>query len=423
MNRIKREDGVLWKISCLGRSLADYRIVYPETSDLGEYFVALDLRYHLFYDMGADVPVVSDAESETEYEILIGETDRGGKKAEKGTFLIRAEGTKLFVSANDLCGFLEADDYLVHDLLPEADGQALLTEGFLLTRAVTSRIPEKKGEFRMLLQNIWGVDWGPDHMANRDLYAAALLLSYEPDLLFVNEYWTAMRKIGRFQTSILRNGYEEVSPENWTEPNNLPIYYRKGAWRQIECRCYDLRGEDSSKTITLAVLEHIASGKRMSCCCTHLEASWNCAPEVGNIRRINDVRLLLPLLEDLERRYPDAPFLFGADCNCCVGSTPLNRLFAAGLKDAHEIAPDRDDFNTGHAYPIYDETLGYYVEPTPNRANNGYRGGIDHIFCKGGIEPRVYRTVWGDFASMYSDHYAVMMDFDVPGTGEKGETT
>lgn len=419
MNRIKREDGQLLNISCLGKPISDFKIIYDDGSDKGEYFVALDLRYHLYYDAGADVPALHQDAEEGEYEILIGETNRGGSSVKAGSYSIYVKGTKLYICSDCLNGYLEADRYLTGTLLPEADGKDILVDGFEYTHEIEEKVPEKAGKFRMLLQNIWGVDWGNDSMANRDRYAAAMLLSYKPDLLFVNEYWTPMRVIGRFQESIERNGYTEVVPENWTKPNVLPIFYKTGEWRQLECRIYDLRGEDESKTITLAVLEHIASGRMVTCCVTHLEASWNCSYDVGNIRRINDVRLLEPILKEFLSRYPNAPFLFGADCNCTVGSTPFNKLLSIGLIDAHDSTPISDDSNSCHAYPIYDENLKYYVEPTPNWRGGNYKtGSIDHILYKGNLIPKVYRNVTGEFPAMYSDHFAVMFDFDVP---EKGE--
>ena len=57
MNRIERKPEDLLKINCLGKSLSDFQIVYNEQSHKGEYFVALDLRYHLFYDTGCDFRV------------------------------------------------------------------------------------------------------------------------------------------------------------------------------------------------------------------------------------------------------------------------------------------------------------------------------------------------------------------------------
>ncbi|MBO5295450.1 MAG: hypothetical protein J6B71_09445 [Clostridia bacterium] len=414
MNRIQRQSHELFKIKCAEKPVFCFRIVYTDRSDKGEYFVALDLRYHLFYDAGADVPVCTDDAEETPYEIVIGDTYRGGCNIPDGTYTLYVRGTKLYILADSLAGYLEADRYLTGTLLPLAAEQEILVDGFEYTHATMENVPPKSGEFRMLLQNIWGVDWGSELMANRDRYAAAMLLSYQPDLLFVNEYWTVMRRRGNFQKSMERNGYTEVVAENWSKPNVIPIFYKTGEWRQLECRIYDLRGEDESKTITLAVLQHIPSGKTVTCCDTHLEASWNCSYEVGNIRKINDVRLLEPILKEFLARYPDAPFLFGADCNCTIGTTPFQRLLDLGLTDAHDATPITDDRNTCHGYPLYDQQLGYYVEPTPHWNAGSYAGAIDHILYRGNLKPRVYQNLAGEFSAMYSDHFAVMFEFDIP---------
>ena len=387
MNRKKRDE--LLKIECHARPISEYKIVYSDELDSGEYFVAMDLRYHLFYDVGADVPVVDDTEPESPYEIIIGRTNRGGAENKEGEYAIYARGTKLYVSADGLYGYVEADRYITSTLLDLVSGTDMLKEGFIYTARVESHAPKKEGNVRMLLQNIWGVDWGDQLVANRERYATSMLLSYEPDIIFVNEYWTAMRNHGRFQKGLTRNGYAEVVPENWTKPNVLPIFYKTDEWVQLECRIYDLRGEDESKTITLAVLRHIKSGRTVTCCDTHLEASWNCSYDVGNIRRINDVRLLEPILKEFLGRYPDAPFLFGADCNCVVDSTPFKKLLSLGLTDAHDTVEVRNDCCSCHGYPLYDKNLEYYVEPTPNWFGGSYRtGAIDHILFKGNLVPK-----------------------------------
>ena len=128
MNMIKRED--LLKINCLGRPIADYKIVYNDGSDMGEYFVAMDLRYHLYYDVGADVPVVTDDEAESEYEILIGHTNRGGDKDVNGEYTIYAQGTKLYIVSDRLTGYVEADRYITSTLLDLASESALLSDGY-----------------------------------------------------------------------------------------------------------------------------------------------------------------------------------------------------------------------------------------------------------------------------------------------------
>ena len=421
MNRIDRSPEELLNIRCLGKSPSDFTIVYNEKSHKGEYFVALDLRYHLFYDAGCDVPVKTDDAEETEYEIVIGETSRGGFAVPAGHYSICIKGKKLYICADRLYGYLEAARYISATLLPMAAESEVLTDGFSYVHAIENDVPEKQGEFRMILQNIWGVDWGKELIKNRDRYAAAFLLSYQPDLLFINEYWTVMRNYGRFQKLMEDNGYTEVVAENWSRPNVIPIFYKTGEWRQLECRIYDLRGGDESKTVTLAALQHVASGKTVICCDTHLQSNWNCSFEVGTVRRINGIRLFTPHVEDLLARYPNAPFVFGADCNCYVDSEPFRKLLSLGLTDAHDVCPITDERSSCHGYPIYDQTLDYYVEPTPEWNSGSYAGAIDHILFKGNLTPRIYQNLVGEFSALYSDHYPVMFEFDVPAEGvEKG---
>ena len=106
--------------------------------------------------------------------------------------------------------------------------------------------------------------------------------------------------------------------------------------------------------------------------------------------------------------------MFGSDCNCTIGTTPFQRLLDLGLTDAHDATPITDDRNTCHGYPLYDQQLGYYVEPTPHWSAGSYAGAIDHILYRGNLKPRVYQNLVGEFSAMYSDHFAVMFEFDIP---------
>lgn len=73
---VKEHDYILGKLSVNGVALTEYKIVYPAKCDLLTQNAALNLHDYLLSNAGIEVPVVTDKEAETEYELLVGNTNR-----------------------------------------------------------------------------------------------------------------------------------------------------------------------------------------------------------------------------------------------------------------------------------------------------------------------------------------------------------
>ena len=63
-------------ISIAGTPITDYKIVYPKGCDLVTYSTALAMADYLYDNAGVTVEVVDDSTAATEYEILVGSTNR-----------------------------------------------------------------------------------------------------------------------------------------------------------------------------------------------------------------------------------------------------------------------------------------------------------------------------------------------------------
>ncbi len=63
-------------ISINGTSITEYKIVYPKSSDLVTYFTAVALSDYLYDNAGIKLEVIDDSKAATEYEILVGATNR-----------------------------------------------------------------------------------------------------------------------------------------------------------------------------------------------------------------------------------------------------------------------------------------------------------------------------------------------------------
>ncbi len=73
---VVRYDYILPELSINGVSLSEYTIVYPENCDLITYSVALALSDYFNNNAGLEIAITSDSAAETEYELLVGDTNR-----------------------------------------------------------------------------------------------------------------------------------------------------------------------------------------------------------------------------------------------------------------------------------------------------------------------------------------------------------
>lgn len=114
-----------------GVYLCDYVIVYPENCDLITYYAGFALADDLRLSSGIDIKVVSDATAETEYEILIGVTNRQESidaskvSLQDDEYILCLDGTKVVMQGNDymVAGGASA---LIHSYIDvDADGNII----------------------------------------------------------------------------------------------------------------------------------------------------------------------------------------------------------------------------------------------------------------------------------------------------------
>jgi len=71
----------LENVSIDGVALSKYTVVYPEGADLVTMYVAYNIADYFLAQAGIVLPVISDKKAETEYEILVGNTNRAASAA------------------------------------------------------------------------------------------------------------------------------------------------------------------------------------------------------------------------------------------------------------------------------------------------------------------------------------------------------
>ena len=63
-------------ISINGVSIKDYKIVYPKDADLITYYTAVVISDYMYDNAGVKLEVIDDSKAETQYELLVGDTNR-----------------------------------------------------------------------------------------------------------------------------------------------------------------------------------------------------------------------------------------------------------------------------------------------------------------------------------------------------------
>ena len=92
------------KLTVNGNDISEYTIVYSASNKAKEYNAAARLCEFIFRATGNNLPIVDDSEPETEYEILIGETNRESGEIDRAalcensdiSFTVKVSGNKLF---------------------------------------------------------------------------------------------------------------------------------------------------------------------------------------------------------------------------------------------------------------------------------------------------------------------------------------
>ncbi len=91
-------------ISIGGVALTDYKIVYPKNCDLVTYYTAVVISDYLHENAGIKLEVVDDSVAETQYELLVGDTNRAassiGISLSADQYSLSISGTKVVMQGD-----------------------------------------------------------------------------------------------------------------------------------------------------------------------------------------------------------------------------------------------------------------------------------------------------------------------------------
>ena len=399
----------------LGSDLSEFRIVYSKSDIYSAERNARLFANEIERDAGyvLELASVMTSDKENRKEIVFGITAHGGDEVTtKHGYSVRAEGNKLYVSAECLEGYRELLSYLTNTLF---NGENVVIEdGFTHTGVavpeLASDIETRAGEYRVIFNNIYGSHQEEHPAETRNLMQAELHLEYMPDVIGLQE---SSDKVTSYHAFMKRNGYTAVpsNPNNSNKHDYTAMLYRADKLDLLECgyHLYDDGAGDKSKAVTWAVFKDKATGDVFAVGSTHFY--WK-SDELGQAARLKDAAQLTEVAKKITDKY-NCPFIVGGDYNCNINSEPFKILNNEGFLNFQKISPDTMDITTHHSYSAYDEELKLYLVPVV--PTNPYSKAIDHalLYNQSTLTAKKFRVVLDDYSFLSSDHCPVMIDFDI----------
>lgn len=381
-----------------------YRVVIAAEADAITRNAAERMVTAVREKAGFELTVVTDGEAATDYEIVLGVTNRmSADDVENWCF--RREGASLYVISDDSTTLYFA---------VEAVLEAWLTEDFGLAEEGVLSLPENRiielndvttardTSIRVLTQNVRCVDDpNGNSIGDRQPRFRKLVMEYRPDLIGVQEdstLWIAglnslCRYLGKYSDlgTYAMVGYtgDMDSRIHWNV-----ILYNTDRFELLDSESFFLsetphefsrvEGALEERFCTWALLKDKRTGKAFLYANTHLDHS-------NDTVRGAQMEILLKHLDEYVRKYP---LYLSGDFNCLVDSVPYSNAVSK-LQDSHKTA--WKDFstvsNTYHAYTVEGRTE------------------IDFIFHNDRVTPIRYEILSKGYNGFVSDHYGVLVEF------------
>jgi len=389
-----------------GTPLRDIKIVYP-TDCAAERGVAKLIARHLRIYTGHLVDVVTEDEYDGDCAILVGKTRHSTLTPPNGKFLCEVTDAGVEIVSDAQFGYAEAYFALL-DTLFGATGDEIALKTGDRTDGSDNRPNDlaKLGDLRVMYHNIWGTlnDSERSYLGDRNGFAKAIYTEYQPDVLCMQESWTAYISADKLLFPWLKKTYGSLPSQGKNH-----IYYNKTTVELIESGYLKVNSSDNGST--WAVFKHLATNEIFGVINVHFPSNFGLEnnPEAANERRVRDAQTSVQAMESILQKYPDIPIIHGGDYNTRAGTQPFLVLNGAGLTNARLLTEDRTDVGTCFKGPTYfddDDTFEFRLQNTSKVEH-----AIDHISLGGkAVTVNRYHVLGDLLALTASDHVAHFVD-------------
>ncbi len=339
MDFLKRQNYNIGSVNIAGVPLGNYRLVYPKKNNQSEKVAAQVIADAIANTSGIVLDIVNDAEEATEYEILIGATNRHteadiaamGSKLGATESVIKFDGKKitvygltstaLLVAANEFNAQFEEKKVETLELSPAPEVLCKYDDSILTAMSF----------------NVWV----GGKTAERNERVLTMVRNYFPDTVGFQEVdptWLAVLRQG------LKDQYSYVGEGrnggNSGEYN--PIFYKRELFNLIDSGTKWLsdtpdtvsKYEASSlpRIYTYALLERKSDGKKIMVINTHFDHTSAEARE-------KQAKVLVEYL----KKVTDYPIVLTGDFNCDSNSAAYSTIIKSGVSNANEMADKKEN--------------------------------------------------------------------------------
>ncbi len=261
---------------------------------------------------------------------------------------------------------------------------------------------------RLYNHNIWGNYAENQKIGNRNKLIKKLIFKNEPDFCCFQECNPNTSRKEDPIEALIAERYAEV-PTSAAEKNFTPVFYNKERFAMVYSDWIKYSGLNDldSKSVTRAVFEEKATGKRVAVFSTHF---WWKVGEEHTQWRISNASELKAATEDIIERF-GVPVIISGDLNNGLGAEqdtrPYKKMMRDGFTDIRHVAKVTTDSHTCHAYPEFNENDEYVNGPEPNFT-------LDYIMTYGenALKPLSFAVLTETDALNSSDHCPLIGDFE-----------
>ncbi len=273
---------------------------------------------------------------------------------------------------------------------------------------VAENLGTRSGEYRILVNNIYGSHQDIHPFAQRAEMLTELYREYDADILALQEY-NPTKAVPTIEPMLEELGYTVITAGD--SKNYVPLLYKANKFTLVASGFHRFADgeDDTSKAVTWAVFSDKSSGDKFAVASTHF--AWKSDADAA---RVTDAEQLAEVIASIKTTY-GCPVIFGGDFNCNTASDAYKVISNTGAIDLQ--APNNctitDTGSARHSYPTYNEAAGLYENPHLPIGDYTHIYSIDHIFADNasGISFDEIDVVTDLYALLTSDHCPMVLDF------------
>ena len=261
---------------------------------------------------------------------------------------------------------------------------------------------------RLYNHNIWGNFAADQKIGNRNKLIKKLIFDEKPDFCCFQECNPTSSRRDDPIEELISETYAEA-PTEAGKNNFTPVFHNKERFKVVfsDWIRYSGLNDLDSKSITRAVFEEKASGKRVAVFSTHF---WWQVGEEHTLQRMNNAAELKAAAEDIIAKF-GVPVIVSGDLNNGLGAPqdtrPYEKLMKEGFTDIRHTAEITTDSHTCHEYPTLNENDEYVNGPEPSFT-------LDYIltYGKNALKPLKFEVLTSTDALNSSDHCPLIGEFE-----------